>query len=175
MPPSDRHKWFEVAAKIQRQADRAGIGHIQAPRSTRTGTSSVPLELFDETVTCGKIRNASRRLFADGHYARSVEEAFKCLNNAVKRKSGLTARDGADLMRATFSSNAPALKITALQSRSEKDEHNGYRDIFAGSMIGIRNPRAHEHELVDGPDMALELLVLANHLMRKLKDANKES
>ena len=174
MPPRDRHKWFEVAAKIQNRADRVGMGHSRVPQSTRTGTSRDPLELFDETVTCGRIRNASRRLFADAHYARSVEEAFKCLNNAVKQKSGLGVRDGADLMRATFSSSAPALKITALQSQSEKDEHNGYRDIFAGSMIGIRNPRAHEHELVDGPEMALELLVLANHLMRKLKDAKKE-
>ena len=46
-------------------------------------------------------------------------------------------------------------------------------DIFAGSMTGIRNPRAHEHDLVDEPEVALELLALANHLMRKLDAATK--
>ena len=166
------YKLFERVAKAQREANRVGLGPISIASADETDGS---LKLFDRIVTSEPVRRASRQLFVDGHYARSVEEAFKCLNNAVKRKSGLGARDGADLMRATFSSSAPALKITPLQSQSEKDEHNGYRDIFAGSMIGIRNPRVHEHELVDGPEMAMELLVLANHLMRKLKDAKKDS
>ena len=78
-------------------------------------------------------------------------------------------------MRATFSSRSPVLRITALGSQSERDEHDGYRDIFAGSMIGIRNPRAHEHELADLPEVALEMLVLAGHLMRKLNGAVKTS
>ena len=54
-----------------------------------------------------------------------------------------------------------------------KDEQRGYMDIFAGSMTGIRNPRAHEHDLADEPEVALELLVLANHLMRKLDAATR--
>ena len=45
-------------------------------------------------------------------------------------------------------------------------------DIFAGVMAGIRNPRAHEHELEDEPEVALELIILANHLMRKLQDTD---
>ena len=45
--------------------------------------------------------------------------------------------------------------------------------IFAGSMTGIRNPRAHQHDLMDDPEVALELLGLANHLMRKLDAATK--
>ena len=46
-------------------------------------------------------------------------------------------------------------------------------DLFAGSMTGVRNPRAHEYKLTDEPEVALELLILANHLMRKLQAATK--
>ena len=76
-------------------------------------------------------------------------------------------------MRHAFSEKTPVLKITAMESESERNEHNGYRDIFAGSMTGIRNPRAHEHELADRPEIALELLVLANHLICKIDNATE--
>ena len=114
---------------------------------------------------------ASRKLFKDGHYARAVEEAFKCLNNLVKEKSKLPDAHGAGLMRTAFSPQNPILKLNDLLSKSQQDEQQGYMDIFAGAMTGIRNPRAHEHELVDEPEVALELLTLANHLMRKLEGA----
>jgi len=111
-------------------------------------------------------------LFVDGHYARAVEEAFKCLNNTVKRKAGSSA-DGADLMRSAFSPKKPTLKLNRFRSETDKSEQQGYMDLFAGSMTGIRNPRAHEHELQDHPEIALELVVFANHLMRKAKSATR--
>ena len=128
---------------------------------------------FEELVTDSQLQQTSGQLFRDSHYARAVEEAFKCLNNAVRDKSGRTEGEGASLMQAVFNANAPMLLLNAFQSRSEKDEQLGYMQIFAGSMTGVRNPRAHDHELVDEPDVALELLVLANHLMRKLNASTK--
>ena len=41
------------------------------------------------------------------------------------------------------------------------------------AMTGIRNPRAHESQLADTPESALEMIVLANHLMRKLDGAER--
>lgn len=131
------------------------------------------LERFDVAVTDELLRYTSRELFSDGHYVRAVEEAFKCLNNTVKDKSGITQQDGAGLMRTAFSANSPTLKLNVFQSQSDRDEQQGYMDLFAGSMTGIRNPRAHEHGLTDKPEVALELLVIANHLMRKLHAATK--
>ena len=132
-----------------------------------------PTERFAELVTDSQIQEVSGPLFRDRHYARAVEEAFKLLNNAVKEKSGIAQQDGAGLMRTAFSANSPVLRLNAFQSQSDRDEQLGYMDIFAGSMTGIRNPRAHDHALVDESNVALELLVLANHLMRKLDAATK--
>lgn len=155
-----------VARGIRRSADSLGLGReVQDPRREHREW----LTMFDDLVTEEPVRTASRLLFADGHYARSVEEAFKCLNNEVKHESGVSNADGASLMRTAFSANCPILRLNRFQTDSEKDEQRGYMDIFAGSMTGIRNPRAHEHLLTDEPEVAFELLVLANHLMRKLR------
>ena len=128
---------------------------------------------FGELVTDSQLQRISGPLFRGSHFARAVEEAFKCLNNAVKEKSGLADRDGSALMQAAFSAHSPILRLNDLESVSDRDEQRGYMDIFAGSMTGIRNPRAHDPELIDEPDVALELLVLANHLMRKLNASTK--
>ncbi len=129
-------------------------------------------ERFEQLVTHHQLQQTSGLLFRDRHYARAVEEAFKFLNNAVKDKSGLLQQDGAALMRSAFSAHSPVLRLNSFESITDKDEQQGYMDIFAGSMTGVRNPRAHDHALVDESDVALELLVLANHLMRKLDAAS---
>ena len=98
----------------------------------------------------------------------SLWNAFKFVNNMVKEKSGVGDKDGADLMWKVFSDNSPGLMLNPLQSQSDKDEQKGYMHIYAGVMMGIRNPRAHEHETLDSPQDALERLVLANHLIRVL-------
>ena len=129
---------------------------------------------FEDLVTDEQLRRVIGTLFRDSHYARAVEEAFKCLNNAVKDKAGLPNQDGASLMQAAFSANSPILRLNSFQSQSDRDEQQGYMSIFAGSITGIRNPRAHESSLADEPESALEMLVLANHLMRKLNAATKQ-
>lgn len=156
---------LRLAGLIRSDIERVGL---TPPVDQGVHAPGDPLNLYDRLVLSDSLRGATRRLFANGHYARAVEEAFKCLNNAVKDKSGLSSKDGADLMRDAFSANSPALKLNGLHSSSQKDEQRGYMDVYAGSMTGIRNPRAHDHQLDDQPEVALELLVMANHLMRRL-------
>ena len=155
---------------ILRSISEAGY---ELRRVVPPGTVPQPRDHFEELVTDGQLNQVCGSLFRDHHYARAVEEAFKFLNNAVKEKSEIANQDGAGLMRRAFSVNSPVLYLNALRSQSERDEQQGYMDIFAGSMTGIRNPRAHDHQLSDDPDVALEMLVLANHLKRKLDHASQ--
>lgn len=129
-------------------------------------------ELFDQLITETELVVCCRQLFVDGHYARAVEEAFKCLNNFIKDKAKST-EDGSSLMQSVFSANKPKLKINRLKSQSQRDEQLGYMQIFAGCMTGIRNPRAHDHKHEDGPEVALEMVVWANHLMRRARLATR--
>ena len=169
------HDWLEVAATIRNEVDRAGLGPRQSSSKFRSLENRSPLHMYDEMVTSQELVNVSRKMFADGHYATAVEKAFVCLNNMVKEKSVLNDKDGADLMWAAFSANSPVLALNSFQSQSDKDEQQGYMQIFAGTMIGIRNPRVHEHSLEDDPEVALELLILANHLMRVVSNSQLAS
>lgn len=164
--------WLEIAVTIRTDVDRTGLSPQQSSPKSRRLEKLSPLQLYDRIITSRELIDVSRKMFADGHYATAVEKAFVCLNNRVKEKSELNNKDGADLMWTAFSANSPVLSFNSLQSQSDKDEQQGYMQIFAGAMIGIRNPRVHEHSLEDDPEVALELLALANHLMRVLGNSH---
>lgn len=131
-------------------------------------------KIFEVMVTDYDLGRATKKLFIDGHYPQAVEQAYKYINNLVKKTTRIRA-DGAALMRTAFSVNSPLISINALQTDSDRNQQQGYMDIFAGCMTGIRNPRAHEHELIDEPEIALELLAWANHLTRMIKRSTSQN
>ena len=138
-------------------------------------TTSTNINLYDEIITNNSLRKKTEKLFKDGHHARAVEEAYKLLDNLVKKKASSQQVDltGARLMQAVFSPNKPLLKLNEGISISEQNEQLGYMQIFAGCMIGIRNPRAHDSDWEDTEERALQLLVFANHLIERVYMAEK--
>lgn len=127
---------------------------------------------YDLMIDDAELAETTRELFINGHYAQSVEEGFKYLNNLVKQRSGLPT-DGADLMTRALSVGNPVLKLSPLTTQSQKDQQVGYMMMLGGAMTGVRNPRAHEHRHFDDPRAALELLAFANHLARLVRAARK--
>jgi len=128
---------------------------------------------FTSLVLEPEIVDVARDLFASGHYNIAVSEAYKALDKLVSQRSGL-AQSGTTLMDQAFSPKQPKLFWTLRLTESEKNEQRGYHQIFSGAMTGIRNPTTHEFGWVDSPELALELLVLAQHLVRKVKAAKLE-
>lgn len=126
--------------------------------------------IFDELVTNPALRKKTKKLYDDGHYARAVEEAYKLVDNTVAKlvKGRSRSVSGARLMREALSPGAPLIKMNELVSQSEKDEQQGYMDILAGSMTGIRNPRAHDSDWEDTRQRAAQLIILADHLLDKI-------
>lgn len=122
---------------------------------------------FDERNIHPEVARISRRLFDDGHYSQATFEAFKLVDNAVKKASGIK-ESGYKLMMAAFNENAPIIRLTDLQTGSEIDEQLGYKFVFAGAMSAIRNPRGHEI-LADTIDVCLDHLSVASVLFRRLE------
>lgn len=141
----------------------------------KKATADHQTDVYAQIVTDPVLRRKTEKLFRDGHHARAVEEAYKYLDNLVKKTANLSDQKltGSSLMQKVFSPDHPILKLNAGVSTSETDEQKGYLQIFSGSMTGIRNPRAHESDWEDSEGHAIELLALANHLIEKVKNAEK--
>lgn len=122
---------------------------------------------FDERNIHPEITKVALKLFDDGHYAQATFEAFKYLDNKVKKLSKIKD-SGYKLMMAAFAETSPKIKLTALSTASEVDEQMGYKFIFAGAMSAIRNPRGHDI-LIDPIDRCLDHLSFASVLLRRLE------
>ncbi len=72
-------------------------------------------------------------------------------------------------MDQVFAPGAPHLRWSNMETASQIDEQKGYHRLYSGAMLGIRNPTTHEFGWVDEPELALELIVFAQHLLRKAK------
>ena len=122
------------------------------------------------TLIHPNIAEVSLKRMQSGFYADAVEAACKALNTVVKdlviSKTG-EEHDGAKLMRRAFSLNNPIIQIAPLDNRSGQDTQQGYMEIFAGVMTGIRNPKAHDNETITKED-ALRKLIMISLLMYKI-------
>jgi len=129
------------------------------------------MDLLYERNIHPRIIEVSGQLFANGHYPQAIFEAFKEINTQVKAKSGLANKDGTDLMAHAFRFESPKLKLTPLQSESEKDEQKGFMYLFMGAMLGIRNPKAHDRIIQTDPVKTLEYIAFASLLLRRVEES----
>jgi uncharacterized protein (TIGR02391 family) len=61
--------------------------------------------------------------------------------------------------------------VAKATGQSGKDEQEGFGALFRGSMLGVRNPRAHDLFRTQDPQQALEYLGFASLLHRQLDSA----
>ncbi|HET9240518.1 MAG TPA: TIGR02391 family protein [Oligoflexus sp.] len=116
----------------------------------------------------------AKRRFDYKEYADAVEAALKEVNVRVKeyvKHKTQKESDGTGLMTFAFSLKDPIVVLADLSTQSGRDEQDGYARIFAGSILGIRNPKAHNN-LTITPERCIHLLMLASLLMFKLDEAN---
>ncbi len=127
---------------------------------------------FDERNIHSKIQGISKKLFDDGHYAPATFEAYKLVDKEVADFAKVS-ESGVKLMMKAFNEQTPLIKLTNMTSTSEKDEQEGYKFIFSGSIMAIRNPRGHEYGVQDSPTDCLDHLSLASMLLRRLERAKR--
>lgn len=117
-----------------------------------------------------KVASIARSRFEAGHRADAVESALKEINDLVKeivRQSTNQEFDGADLMNRAFSIQNPIVRLDDLSTETGRNVQKGFMQIFAGSMTGVRNPKAHKNIEID-EQHAMHLLFLASLLMFKI-------
>lgn len=129
--------------------------------------------LFETMQFHPKIIEASKSLFESGFYAQAIFEAFKAVNNFVKEKTGLSPNEirrmkDSQLMAKVFDANNPIIKVNELLTDTDISEQEGFKLLFMGATMGIRNPKAHDLIEMKDPYKTLEYLAFASLLLKKI-------
>jgi uncharacterized protein (TIGR02391 family) len=101
--------------------------------------------------------------FLHGKYDTAVFCAFKEVEIAVRTAGGFPASDiGVPLMRKAFAVGTGPLTDCSL----ERSEQQAMSDLFAGGIGYYRNQTGHKHFTIADAVEAMEMIMLASHLMR---------
>lgn len=114
-------------------------------------------------------------MFSDGYYAETAENAFKEINVRVKHIFSISkleskVPDGANAMNQVFSENNPIIEFCDLSTESGRNIQKGFMQMLSGAMTGLRNPKAHENQILTEED-SWRQIVFASMLMFKIDEA----
>ncbi|MBA7481414.1 hypothetical protein ES707_16884 [subsurface metagenome] len=160
--------------------DKQGILIEKPAKSTeQKDTVKLPIQLFDSMQLHLKVVEVSKGCFIAGNYREAILNAFICLIDYVKERTGLDL-DGDNLMNQVFSidydkeqrsiTKYPIIRINQLQNKSDRDEQQGFMFLCKGAVGGIRNPKAHKLIPQSDPLHTLEYLAFASLLIRRIEE-----
>ncbi len=101
--------------------------------------------------------------FLRGEYDTAIFQAFREVEVAVREAGGYSSGDlGVPLMRSAF--NVPGGPLTDKSTLTA--EQQATSDLFAGAMGRYKNPASHRSVAGIAPAQAVEIIMLASHLLR---------
>jgi uncharacterized protein (TIGR02391 family) len=104
--------------------------------------------------------------FMRGEFDVAVFQATKAVEVYVREKTGLVDELGTKLMRKAFEKNTGPLTDPS----ADEGEREAMAHLFAGAIGVFKNPQSHRDVNVDDPTEAMEIIMLANRLL-KIVDA----
>jgi uncharacterized protein (TIGR02391 family) len=132
-------------------------------------SQSTPLTNFDvvrllpKEALHPKIADTVRGAFMRSEFDVAAFQALKAVEVSVRTAAGLGAElIGVKLMRAAFSpEGGPLTDMTV-----EGGERTGRMELFSGAISSYKNPQSHRDVNLADPYEAMEIIFLANHLLR---------
>jgi uncharacterized protein (TIGR02391 family) len=143
--------WRRLSRRAQRMQSEADFASFKTAR------------LLPREILHPKIADPVWRAFMRGEFDVAAFQAMKAVEVYVREASG--ANDsllGVKLMREAFRPESGSLT----DMTAEAGERVGRMELFAGAIASYKNPHSHRDVNLDDPAEALEIILLANHLLR---------
>lgn len=148
---SGEHGWRFLSRRAHKIASEAKFATFAVSRI-------LPKELLHP-----KIADLVWGEFMRGEFDVAAFQAMKGVEVAVRDAAELGhGKIGTDLMQEAFAPEKGPLTDT----NSEKGEQLARMRLFAGAIGSYKNPHSHRDVNLDDPYEALEIVLLANHLLR---------
>lgn len=120
-----------------------------------------------------RIVELCKNKFEDGYYFDAVQTALVEICSIVRefrKEQGLPEiPSDKDMMYNTFSTSKE-LQFTDSSTTSLKNIQEGYEKIFPGVIQAMRNPNAHQNNIIEKSE-AVQKLMIASNLIKMLDDA----
>jgi uncharacterized protein (TIGR02391 family) len=161
---TDRDTFYEIREQIVK------IEELTDDYFSRQPSDAVPGNIID--FLHPEIVQSSYAQFRSGLFRDAVFNAFVAVFDLIREKTRID-KDGADLVAEVFSLANPKLVFSSLKNASGINEQKGFIQILQGAYQGIRNPKAHSLETDLNEVKAMQYLVFASLLARRVDEAHK--
>jgi uncharacterized protein (TIGR02391 family) len=172
-PPNNEPRMMTVIDVIHPHMPGASVAndHIEVT-CVPSGRASIP------EVAAPALHPTMSAPLALVESGRLSEAALEALRLVEERVQFLAASDdsGRTLMESVFGARPPQLDITTTTGQAAEEEREGFRLLFIGAMLGLRDPRPRNPHSAGRTvpatvDETLEYLAVASMLMRRLDHA----
>ena len=113
---------------------------------------------------------AIQKKYEAENYTDAILDAIYKITNTIRDKTGLES-DGQELVGSAFGGNNPLIKVTKMQTDSDKSTQKGVMEMLKGLYGAVRNPRSHD-AMADSKEDADSIILFVNYLL-KLIDQSK--
>lgn len=167
---SEAWNWLEVQGLlIPASGMNGGNGWRILSRRARTMNASNDVQKYAKArwipkeVLHPRIADKVWAAFIRSEFDVAAFLAMKAVEIFVREAGGFSAGDiGTALMRSAFHEDTGPLT----DKSAEKSERQARSSLFAGAIGSYKNPHSHRDVDINEPEEAMEIVLLANHLLR---------